>query len=469
MALAPTLKRTKIVATIGPASSSPAVMEALIRAGVNALRLNMSHGTHEEHEQVIRHARLISTKLSKPLAVVCDLQGPKIRLGQLPADGLVMRAGEEVRFIYGDTYDVGKPIPVQHDISKYLKKGEPMFLRDGMVQVEVTKVSKGVVYGRILNSGVVYSKQGINLPDTDLGGDILTKKDIADIAFATEHDVDYIALSFVQTAQDIENLKARIKRRNADCGVIAKIETKAAVKHLQDIIRSSDVVMVARGDLAIETRPETVPVIQQRIIEHARDCQKIVIVATQMLESMISSPQPTRAEVQDVATAVVEGADAVMLSGETAMGQYPVDTVTLMRQVILYTELNRLNSIVATEFGDSSQRNAVSAAAISMSQQINARVILAETSSGRTARNLCSFRPEAMVVAVTDRKRVYQQMALLWGARSYLIKNPAKAASETMRMLREEHSIVRGEIIIRASGSQPGVTGGTDTLKLEVV
>jgi pyruvate kinase len=469
MALAPTLKRTKIVATIGPASSSPAVMEAIVRAGVNALRLNMSHGTHEEHAQVIKHARAISTKLGKPLAVFADLQGPKIRLGQLPAEGLALTAGSEVKFSFGDIYESGKPIPVQHDISKYLKKGQPMFLRDGMVEVEVLKVSQGVVHGRVLNSGVVSSKQGINLPDTDLGGDILTPKDIADIKFATEQDVDYIALSFVQTAHDIANLQARIKRTGADCGVIAKIETKAAVGHLREIIKQADGVMVARGDLAVETRPETVPVIQKRILEHARDCQKIAIVATQMLESMINSPQPTRAEVQDVATAVVQGADAVMLSGESAVGKYPVDTVALMRRVIIYTERNRFESIASEEFGDPTQRNAISAAAITLARQIGARVILAETSSGQTARNLCSFRPEALVVAVTHQKRVYQQMALLWGARSYLIKNPKNAADETLRMLREEHNVVRGETIIKASGSQPGVTGGTDMLKLEIV
>lgn len=467
--MTPHLKRTKIVATIGPASSSPEVMESLVLSGVNGVRLNMSHGTHDQHEAVIRQARKISKKLGKPLAIIADLQGPKIRLGQLPADGLVLAKGAAIQFVYGDTYEEGKPVPVQHDISKYVKKGQPLFLRDGMIETEVTRVVKGVVHVRVLNAGMVFSKQGINLPDTDLGGDILTDKDKADIAFASEQDVDYIALSFVQTAQDIQNLRSRVRRLEADCGIIAKIETKVAVDHLVGIMQVSDGVMVARGDLAVETRPETVPIIQQRIIELAQRMQKVCIVATQMLESMISSPQPTRAEVSDVATAVMQGADAVMLSGESAMGKYPIETVQLMRRVIKYTELNRPESITAEEFGDATYSNAIAGAAITLAGHINARVILAETTSGQTARNLSALRPGSLIVAVTHKPRVYQQLAILWGARAYLIRDPKKAADETIQMLHDEHNLKRGDVVIRASGNQPGVAGGTDTVQLLVV
>lgn len=438
-------------------------------SGVNGLRLNMSHGTHEQHAAVIRQARKLSKKLAKPLAVIADLQGPKIRLGQLPPDGLVLAKGDTVQFAYGDVYEPDKPLPVQHDISKYLKKGQPLFLRDGMVETEVLKVVKGVVHVKVLNTGVVFSKQGINLPDTDLGGDILTEKDKADIAFAAAQDVDYIALSFVQTAEDIKGLRSRLKRLEADCGIIAKIETKTAVDHLVGIMQVSDGVMVARGDLAVETRPETVPIIQQRIIELAKRMQKVCIVATQMLESMISSPQPTRAEVSDVATAVLQGADAVMLSGESAMGKYPIETVQLMRRVIKYTELNRPESLTAEEFGDATHSNAIAGAAITLAGHIKARVILAETTSGQTARNLSGLRPASLIVAVTHKPRVYQQLAILWGARSYLIRNPKKAADETIQMLHDEHNLRRGDAVIRASGNQPGVTGGTDTVQLLIV
>jgi len=469
VALRPSLKRTKIIATIGPASSGYDAMEALIKAGANGLRLNMSHGTHDEHAKVIAQARRISAKLSKPIAVIVDLQGPKIRLGQLPPEGLVLRGGSEVTFTHGDTYTDGKPIPIQHDISKHVKVGHPIFLRDGLVEVEIKRIKGKVLYGKVLNSGLVYSKQGINLPDTDFAGDIMTAKDIDDLRFAVATGADYVALSFVQTPEDIKSLRRRLLRLKAEQGIIAKIETKAAVGHLGDIIAASDGVMVARGDLAVETRPESVPVIQKRAIDYARNAQKIAIVATQMLESMISSPQPTRAEVQDVATAVVQGADCVMLSGETAMGKYPIETVALMRRVIVHTETNRLESITATSFGERTKANAISAAAIALASQMEAQVILAETSTGQTARNLCSFRPESMVVAVTHSQRVYQQLALVWGARSYVIKDPAKAGDETMRMLREEHEVAKGDTIIRASGQRPGVTGGTDTVQVQLV
>ncbi|HSX41290.1 MAG TPA: pyruvate kinase [Candidatus Saccharimonadales bacterium] len=462
------LKKTKILATIGPASSGQEVLEAIIRAGVNGVRLNFSHGTHDEHAEVIDRVRRISKKLAKPIAIVADLQGPKIRLGNLPAEGLPLIAGQKVEFAEGESYEDGI-IPIQHDISQYVKRGQPVYLRDGLVEVEVTRVTGKSVHATVRNPGIVYSKQGINLPETDLGGDILTPKDVEDIKFAASHDADYVALSFVQTAEDIVALKDRLKKLKSDMAVIAKVETKAAAENLEAIVEVSDGLMVARGDLAIETKPETVPVLQQRIIELARDEQKICIVATHMLESMISSPQPTRAEVSDVATAVVQGADAVMLSGETAIGKHPVEAVALMRRVIIYTENNRADSLSASDFGEHTRRNAISAAAITLARQLNAKVILAETSSGQTARNLCSFRPDQLVVGVTDQQRVFQQLALLWGARSYVIKNPQTAAAETMQLLRHEHNVATGDVVVRASGRQPGVTGGTDTLHIQVV
>ncbi len=463
-------KRTKIIATIGPASREPEILEHLVRAGVNGIRLNMSHGTHEEHAAVIKLVRNVSAKLSKPLALIADLQGPKIRLGRLPEDGLILAAGDAVRFAHGDVYETGKPIPVQHDISPYVREGQPIYLRDGMVEVAVEKVSRGIIYARVVAPGIVFSKQGINLPETSLGGDIMTEKDQSDLRFAATQGADYVALSFVQTASDITSLRSRLAGLKSDMAIIAKIETKAAVDNLNEIVPVTDGIMVARGDMAIEIRPEAVPTVQRRIVELAKQQQKVCIVATQMLESMISSPQPTRAEVSDVSTAVTQGADAVMLSGETAMGQYPIETVALMRRVIIYAERNRPSSIQAGSFGpDTTPRNAIAAAAITLSGQVGAAIILAETSSGQTARNICSFRPDAMVVGVTHNARTYNQMALLWGARAYLIKDPESAAAETTKMLKDEHNVSRGETIIQVSGLHPGVTGGTDSLQLTVV
>lgn len=463
-------KRTKIVATIGPASREPAVFEKLARAGMNVARLNMSHGSHQEHSAVIQLARQVSEQISKPLAIMVDLQGPKIRLGILPEEGLRLKAGEVVRLRYGDHYEPGQPIPVQHDITPYVKPGQPIYLRDGMISAEVVGVREGIIETKIHSSGVVFSKQGINLPDTDLGGDILTDKDLADIKFAATHDADYVALSFVQSAKDIENLHARLEKFGSDALIVAKIETKAAVENIEAIVEAADAIMVARGDLAVEIGPERVPVIQRKLVQLGQHRQKPVIVATQMLESMITSPQPTRAEVSDVATAVAQGADAVMLSAESAVGQFPVETVELMKRVIVYNEHNRLFKIGRdSDEADQSNRSAISLAVITLARQTGARLILAETFSGRIARYIVSFRPDTLVLGVTNNRRTYQQLALVWGVHSYLIKDPTTARAEVVAMLGQEHNVSSGDIVVRTSGSQAGVTGTTNTIQVEKI
>jgi pyruvate kinase len=470
--LAASFKRTKIVATIGPASRSPQVLEELMLAGVNMFRLNMSHGTHPEHAEVVKIARGLSDKHDKPVAVLTDLQGPKIRVGALPTDGLPFVRDTTVRFEYGANYEESGIIPVQHDISKYLKKGERIFLRDGQIQVEIEKIEGQRITGKVLAPGLLYSNQGMNLPDTDLGGDILTPKDLADIEFGIKHNTDYIALSFVQTAQDIINLRARVEKLGGDQRIIAKIETAAAVDNLEEIVAATDVLMVARGDLAIETKPEAVPAVQRRMIELAKHYRKTVIVATQMLESMIQSPQPTRAEVSDVATAVLEGADAVMLSGETAMGLFPVETVKMMKRIILYTEREELSKlperrISLTERGE--RMNAISSAAAVLAAQLPAKVIVAETSSGQTARNIAALRPGVPIIMVTDSERAYFQMAIVWGGKSYYAKTMHNATDHVLELLKAAGNIAKGDAVVVASGAQPGVIGGTNKVEIRVV
>jgi pyruvate kinase len=468
--LAASFKRTKIVATIGPASSSPDVMDDLMVAGVNMFRLNFSHGTHEEHGAVIKRARQLSVKYDKPVAILADIQGPKIRVGNLPGDGIPFVRGNIARFEFQADYESTGIIPVQHDVSKYLKIGERIYLRDGQIQLEVEKVQKSLISAKVVAPGLLFSNQGMNLPDTDLGGEILTPKDIADIAFATANDADYIALSFVQTADDITALKARVKKLGGDQLIIAKIETVAAVENLAAIVDAADGLMVARGDLAIETRPEAVPATQRRIIELSRIARKPVIVATQMLESMIQSPQPTRAEVGDVATAVLEGADAVMLSGETAMGLFPVETVQMMKRIILYTEREELATMAARPIElEPNPANAISAASVVLARQLPAKVIIAETATGQTARNVSGLRPPMPIIMVTDQKRVYQQLAIIWGGKSYLHTKPHEATEHVIRQLRAAGNVVTGDALVVASGHQPGVTGGTDTVSVQMV
>lgn len=464
-----TTKRAKIVATIGPATNTADKIEALAQAGMNCARLNMSHGTHETHAAVLQNVRQVSEKLGKPLAALFDLQGPKIRLGQLPDEGITLKAGETVQFTYKDTYEPGQPLPVQYDLSKYVQPNQSLFLRDGMVQATVQSVEKGIITAELLNDGQVFSKQGLNLPDTDLGGDILTDKDIADIQFAAEQGADYVALSFVQSAKDIENLRQRLKELNSDALIIAKIETKAAIENIESIIEATDAIMVARGDLAVEIGPERVPVIQRKLVHMGQLTQRPVIVATQMLESMINSPQPTRAEVSDVATAVAQGADAVMLSAESATGKYPVESVALMKEIILYNEQNRLFDISRTEDEDKSKRTAISLAVITLATQTNAELILAETASGKIARHISSFRPPVLVLGVTDQLRTYNQLAIVWGTRSYLIKDPRTASEEVLTLLKAEHNVEPGDIIVSTSGSNHGVSGNTNTIQIHKI
>jgi pyruvate kinase len=447
-------------------------MENLIVAGANCFRLNFSHGTHEEYDAIIKNTRQLSKHLHKPVAIIADIQGPKIRVGTLPSDGLPFVRGTTVRFQYGADFEVTGIIPVQYDVSKYLKPGERVFLRDGHVQIEVEAIERGKIVGKVLSPGLVYSNQGMNLPDTSLEGEILTPKDIRDLEFVTKLGVDYIGYSFVQTADDILHLRTRLEKLKSDAKIVAKIETAAAVKNLEEIVAAADVIMVARGDLAIETKPEAVPAAQRLMIELSKKYRKPVIVATQMLESMIQSQQPTRAEVSDVATAVIEGSDAVMLSGETAMGLFPVEAVKMMKRIILYTEAEQLGPFETghlIDFGPREHQNAISAAAVVLASQLPAKAIITETSSGQTARNISSLRPDVPIIMVTNDERVYYQMALVWGGKSFFVPEMEGATDHVIAQLKAAGSITKGDALVVASGAQAGVIGGTNKVIIRII
>lgn len=463
--LADSFKRAKIIATLGPACSELAVIEDLIRAGANGFRLNFSHGTHDTHTQLIKRVRAASQRLDKPVAIIQDLQGPRLRLGELgrPTE---LQPGQEVVFSYAKAAGT---LPVQYDISGFVKPGDPLLIKDGEITARITGVKPGRVSATIEGGGSVSDHQGINLPEADLAGAIITDKDERDIEFACGHDVDYIALSFVQQARDIDQLRRRLQQQKSDIAVIAKIETKAAVKNLDSIVAASDGVMVARGDLAVETTPEEVPVLQRRIIHLARRHQKLVIVATQMLESMIDHAQPTRAEVSDIAGAVLQGADALMLSAETAAGQRPVETVEMMKRVIRRTE-DSVEKTAPGRMGDAPvKENAISAAAITLAYQVGAQVIIAETASGQTARNLSAFRPPMPIVMVTHNRRVHQKLALVWGGKSHLVERPEGAAAMAIKALKAAGNIASGDAIVVAAGHSPGLVGGTNRIEVQIV
>ncbi len=463
-------KRTKIVATIGPTTNSYESILALIEAGANGLRLNFSHGTYEERDEQIAWIRKASKKLAKPVAIIQDIQGPKIRLGDF--DGVVpVQKGQNLRFRFGADYDREGTLPVQYDISTKVKRGERLYLFDGKVKTVIASVKDGVVHAIAENDGILIARKGINLPDTNFGGDIITTKDKKDITYGANNDIDYVALSFVQTADDIQKLRRLLKNLGSESKIIAKIETKVAAENLEAIIDAADAVMVARGDLAIETEPEQVPILQRKIVGLGLKYSKPTIVATQMLASMTESPDPTRAEVSDVATAVIIGADAVMLSDETANGKYPIESVKVMKRVICYTQANSPLKAVYTDKPTDAHtpQGAISKAIIDLSDSIDATAIVAETKSGATAIRIASRRPNITIIAVTSSVKVADQLAILYGTKSFVRKDDHYQAAQLTDWLCKYKVLKKGDIVVTASGKYPGVVGTTDTIKVRVL
>lgn len=462
-------KRTKIMGSLGPSSDSPETVEKLIKTGMNGARLNFSHGDYESHAQRIAWVRQGSQSVGKPVAVVADLQGPKIRVGQLPEAGIELEEDQEVRFQFEADFEATGIIPLQYDLSDKVNPGEAIFLFDGKICVEVSSVEDGAIGATVRQGGKLSSRKGINLPETDLGGDILTNKDYRDIEFILSQDVDYIALSFVQKASDVELLRTLLEERGSDIQVIAKIETKVALDNLEDIIKVCDGVMVARGDLAIEAGPEVVPIMQRKIIGLGQQYGKVVIVATQMLASMTDSLQPTRAEVSDVATAVVCGADCLMLSDETASGKYPVESVRFMKKVSMYAEENSPVEPMFINMEDHSQGSSIASAAITLAHQLQARVIVAETATGRTARNIATHRPQMPIIMATHNIKVAQQLAIVYGGKSYYFEDAIGAGDNAIAALKRKGDLETSEIAVLTYGEKTGTTGGTDTIKVREI
>jgi pyruvate kinase len=463
-------KRTKILATVGPSVDSYEKLLALIKNGTNGFRLNFSHGTYEERTRQIEWIRKASEEAGKAVAILQDLQGPKIRLGDF--EGTInLKTDEVIRLGYQTDYAKSGIIPTQYDLSTKVKAGERIFLFDGRIKSTVTDVKDAVVSIKIANDGYVMKRKGINLPDTDFGGDIFTEKDLKDIEFGATQDIDYVAMSFVQSPDDMDRLRDLLKKHGSDAHTVAKVETQAAVAGdtLEKIVQASDCVMVARGDLAVEVSAEAVPIIQRKIIGFCQQYAKISIVATQMMISMVENPEPTRAEVSDVAGAVITGADCVMLSDETANGKYPVETVTTMSRVILYTQQNADLNPVFYGHGIDDLQDAISSAVMTLAHQIDAVAIIAETKSGMTALSIASHRPNMSVVAVTSVKRVCQQLALMFASNVFVRPDDATAGLQLAQWLKEQNALRSGDRVVIVSGRQPGLIGGTDTIKVRVL
>ena len=462
------LRSTKIVATVGTATDDIQKIKSLIKAGVNVFRLNFSHGNHGDHLKRITYIRSAENELGCNVAILADLQGPKFRIGKVK---------EDIKVIKGSTYNFDKKTEIgdfsrvnlsHNEIYESLSIGSNILMDDGKLQFRVKDISKNIIKTEVIVGGYIKSNKGVNLPDVVLNTSPLTSKDIEDLKFILNQEIDWIALSFVQKLKDVEEVKKYIEDKAC---IIAKIEKPSALKELNKIIGACDGIMVARGDLGVELPPEEVPGIQKDIILKCRQAGKPVIVATQMLESMIESPSPTRAEASDVATAVFDGADAVMLSAETAVGSFPIETVTIMDRIIFSAENH-----IKMHPGDGPQNlkvenyvyNAVSRSAVSLAEAVNAKAVVAFTASGNTAFRMARERPNLLLVVMTPEVKVKRKLSLLWGAYSFFskVQGYEAAIKEAREIIKIEKLAKQGDAIVVVAGMPFGVSGSTNSIRV---
>ncbi|HYN85665.1 MAG TPA: pyruvate kinase [Pyrinomonadaceae bacterium] len=460
------MRRAKILATLGPASREPAVIESLIAAGANGVRINMSHGTQEEHVETIRRAREASERSGRPRAVLVDLSGPKIRTGVLKGGQPVQLENDALfiittRAVAGDAREVSTNYA---GMARDVKPGSRLLLDDGLIELVVESTTETDLVCRVVNGGPLGERKGINLPGVRLPIPSLTDKDRRDLQWAVRQNADYIALSFVRRAEDCEEAKSLIKAAGGRQPLVAKIEKAEAIDNLNDIVAASDALMVARGDLGVETSVELVPVYQKRIIERANNAGKIVITATQMLQSMINEPRPTRAEASDVANAVWDGSDAVMLSAETATGKYPIGAVATMSRIIESAESGKPTGAkdISRWAGKQSGRvsRALCEAAAFAAAELSVNLIAVFTESGLMARRLSALRPEQKIVALTHDRTGQNELALVWGVES-LVHPPAETTREMLKAgeqaLTQAGVVRQGETVVLMAGRLSGM------------
>jgi pyruvate kinase len=466
-------RRAKIVATVGPASASPRMLEALFIAGVDIFRLNFSHGTQQDHAKVHAAIRALERETHRPIGILMDLQGPKIRIGTLRNKQIEVRTGESIRFVLSGSEGDRAAVPLSHpEIFAAITPGHDLLIDDGRVCVRAIDVGSDYIEAEVIVGGAISNHKGVNLPGTVLGLSPLTAKDRADLEFGLRLGVDWVALSFVQKPSDMSEARSLIGER---ARLMAKIEKPAALERIDDIIRMSDAIMVARGDLGVEIAHEEVPARQKELVRACRLAAKPVIVATQMLDSMMAAPTPTRAEASDVATAIYDGADAVMLSGESATGQYPLEAVKMMDRIIHSTEQHGMyrSIIEATQpAAQETPAHAVAAAAADLASVVSAAAIVAFTASGATAGRIAGERPKVPILAATTSAAVSRQLCLLWGAHSVLCENVHSYEEMVRRateLARQEEFAGAGDIVVVVAGIPLGQAGTTNNLRVASV
>lgn len=468
------MPKTKVVCTIGPASEKPEVLRELILEGMNVARLNFSHGTHAEHKEKISNLRQLSKELKRPIAILQDLCGPKIRVGTIPAPGLELKPGHTLVLTTQEMVAEGNKVHVSYkNLPNDVRIGDRLLLADGLMEIIVRKTWGHEVSCDVITGGVLTSNKGINMPTGTLKAPSLTEKDKADLAFGLSCDVDYVALSFVRSAADIEEIKAIISSHGKETPVIAKIEKHEAVKNIDAILKITDGIMVARGDLGVEIPLEQVPYIQKQLVRKANKAGKPVIIATQMLRSMVESPRPTRAEAADVANGVLDGADAIMLSEETASGEYPILAVKFMVRIANSAEAQYPHQKYLALFKASSVSKSVAHAACTLADQLDAAAIVATTRSGATAKHISRFRPSAPIVALSPDDKAVSELCLYWGCLpSYqaLMEDDDELIDTAPRMaLKTEHVSTGDRVVITAGRSTMWGKGTTDLVWVTTV
>ena len=471
-------KRTKIVATIGPSSSSEEILMKMINEGVNVFRINFSHGTHQDHIEAIKKIKKVDNNLGSHTAILADLQGPKIRIGKMPNDGVLLKENDE--FFLTTLKEHQLPLAASISLKQLpldVKKGEKILLDDGKIHLIVKETNKkDTIKTKVIAGGILFSRKGVNLPDTNISVSSLTKKDKEDLKVAIEQKVDWIGFSFVRSAREVIELKHLISNLNGDAKVIAKIEKPEAVKDLNSIMEETDAIMVARGDLGVEVPLEKVPLIQKKIVRMAQKMAKPVIIATQMMESMMDNITPNRAEVNDVANAVMDGADAVMLSGETSVGKHPVEVIKIMSRIINEVE-EKFDPLFVKETIPNKNENRFITDSICfnvcrLSQRVDAKAIVTMTYSGYTAYKISSQRPKANIFVFSSNKKLLSTLSLLWGVSTFYY-NKTISTDHTIADIKhflKENKLAKPKDLIINTASIPLVEGGkTNMLKLSYI
>ena len=460
------MKRVKIVATLGPETNTESKIRELIKSGVDVFRFNFSHGDHPAHKKNLEKIRKVSKKLKREVAILQDLSGPKIRVGEVK-EPFYLHYEDEIWIVKDNIVGNKDKITINHpEILDKLKKGDRIYIADGTIRLEVIKKTKKGVLCKVLVGGMVSSRKGVNFPNIKLDIPALTEKDKKDLKFGIEIGIDIVALSFVKTAKDVQEAKKYVQKFGGDVPVFAKIEKHEAIEHIDEIIDEADGIMVARGDLGVEIDMEKVPVLQKMIIKKCNEKGKPVITATQMLTSMLTSPRPTRAEVSDIANAVLDGTDAVMLSDETAVGKYPVEAVKVMRRTIEETEK------IYPFYQDrpvEDTTTAIASAGSSLAKDVNASSIVAFTKSGRTAINVAKFRPACRILGITHDIKVLRRLNIVWGVEPYMVIEEELDTDDMLRRFVKQaykKDFSKKDIIVALLGYVGGLTGSTSIVRI---